>query len=303
MGEIKKNPWIAEWLRSKGLKVVEHDGWQDRSRPESSGSFNPQGVMVHHDASPNGPSPSLPAYCIKGRPPLTPGPLCHFWVAYDGTWHVLAAGRANHAGLGGAGEAANSSASWIPKNSGNAYTYGIEVDHTTGETWPKAQYESLVKGVAALMLLLGKSNADRVTSHKEYAPGRKTDPHGINMNVFRSQVERAMATAQSKPRPPVKPKPKPNVPKPREIVDLSNVRPMKRNADVAVVQKALIKLGFHIPLIEQGKAKPGLFAEQTRRAYAAFQRSLGYKGRDADGVPGMQSLTKLGLKADFRVVR
>ena len=38
--------------------------------------------------------------------------------------------------------------------------------------------------------------------------------------------------------------------------------------------------------------------------YAAWQRRLGYRGKDADGVPGRVSLTKLGRKTGrFRVVR
>jgi N-acetyl-anhydromuramyl-L-alanine amidase AmpD len=298
MGEIKKNPYIAEWLRAKGLKVVEYPGWEERSRPASTGSFNPQGIMIHHDASPKGPSPALPRYCAEVGSPTNPPPVCHLWVAYDGTWHVLAAGRANHAGLGGGADAAPS-ARWIPRNSGNAYTYGIEVDHTTGEIWPRAQYESLVKGVAALVQLMGQGSAERVTSHKEYAPGRKIDPHGINMDVFRSQVQRALTPA-SKPKPPVKPKPKP---KPLPVVNLRNVQPGKTNSDVTVLQKALMKAGYDIPLLRSGRAEYGYFGAQTKHAYALWQRKLGFRGKDADGRPGLQSLTRLGRKTGFKAAR
>ena len=47
----------------------------------------------------------------------------------------------------------------------------------------------------------------------------------------------------------------------------------------------------------------GSFGTATVTAYAAFQRGLGFTGADADGVPGLVSLTKLGRRHAFRVVR
>ncbi|BEL10454.1 peptidoglycan-binding protein [Actinoplanes sichuanensis] len=38
----------------------------------------------------------------------------------------------------------------------------------------------------------------------------------------------------------------------------------------------------------------GYFGTQTVSAYAAYQRSLGYSGLDANGLPGLTSLTRLG---------
>lgn len=40
----------------------------------------------------------------------------------------------------------------------------------------------------------------------------------------------------------------------------------------------------------------------TIRDYAEYQRSLGYKGSDADGIAGKESLTALGKKYGFRVI-
>ena len=37
----------------------------------------------------------------------------------------------------------------------------------------------------------------------------------------------------------------------------------------------------------------GIFGPLTLSAYSAWQRSLGYTGKDADGVPGKASLSKL----------
>jgi peptidoglycan hydrolase-like protein with peptidoglycan-binding domain len=46
----------------------------------------------------------------------------------------------------------------------------------------------------------------------------------------------------------------------------------------------------------------GHFGTVTKSAYAAYQRSLGYTGLDANGLPGRTSLTKLGV-GRFDVVR
>jgi hypothetical protein len=46
----------------------------------------------------------------------------------------------------------------------------------------------------------------------------------------------------------------------------------------------------------------GAFGSMTVAAYATWQRRLGYGGSDADGIPGMTSLSKLGAKYGFRVI-
>ncbi|MDQ1287261.1 MAG: hypothetical protein QG622_826 [Actinomycetota bacterium] len=46
----------------------------------------------------------------------------------------------------------------------------------------------------------------------------------------------------------------------------------------------------------------GYFGTQTITAYAAYQRSLGYTGTDANGLPGATSLTRLGA-GRYRVIR
>ena len=47
----------------------------------------------------------------------------------------------------------------------------------------------------------------------------------------------------------------------------------------------------------------GSLGTMFKAGYAAWQRSLGYHGRDADGVPGMVSLTKLGQRTGKFTVR
>ncbi|MFG2352729.1 peptidoglycan-binding protein [Streptomyces sp. NPDC048521] len=79
-------------------------------------------------------------------------------------------------------------------------------------------------------------------------------------------------------------------------VSLANVRPDLTNADIVVVQEALMAVGHHL----LGGAD-GNFGRQTRAAYAEEQRDQGFSGHDADGIPGCQSLTELGRKGGFTV--
>ncbi|MFJ8085808.1 peptidoglycan DD-metalloendopeptidase family protein [Streptomyces sp. NPDC096205] len=72
-------------------------------------------------------------------------------------------------------------------------------------------------------------------------------------------------------------------------VALAKVRFGQRNDDVRLVQQALIKRGRKIP-----DGPTGLFGQQTKAAYRAEQLAQGFKGADADGVPGCTSLTALG---------
>lgn len=80
------------------------------------------------------------------------------------------------------------------------------------------------------------------------------------------------------------------------MVALSNVRFGKHNDDVKTIQKALIAVGMKIPA-----GATGFFGEQTRSAYEAWQRKLGFTGSAADGFPGCSSLAKLGARAGFVV--
>ncbi|TQE33203.1 peptidoglycan-binding protein [Streptomyces ipomoeae] len=64
--------------------------------------------------------------------------------------------------------------------------------------------------------------------------------------------------------------------------------------EVRLVENALVAEG----LLERRWAD-GSFGSKTKTAYAAWQRRLGYTGDDADGIPGLQSLTQLANKHGF----
>lgn len=183
--------WLADVLRAAKLSVVEVPGWQTRGRPHTTGGSDPRAIVVHHDASPMGYSPAEVNVIEDGRSDL-PGPLAQLWLDDHGVWHVVAAGRCNHAGLGDG---------WgvIPKDSGNTYAIGIEIDHTVGEAWSPELYASLVTGIAALARYMKIDVRKAVCGHKEYAPGRKIDPAGIDLDKLRSDsMAQAVKLANAK---------------------------------------------------------------------------------------------------------
>jgi hypothetical protein len=69
--------------------------------------------------------------------------------------------------------------------------------------------------------------------------------------------------------------------------------------DVLLVEHALAKVGYMaVSLVD------GSFGTITKGAYAAWQRACGYRGLDANGIPGQDSLTKLAVRTGlFRVVK
>jgi hypothetical protein len=125
--------------------------------------------------------------------------------------------------------------------------------------------------------------------------GWSEDINGVR--VWRPTAARAPARAPAAARKPVRVKP---------LVDASVVAKYARSgrgapgsSGVLIVQAALAReiSGY------SNAGGPGYFGPRTRRAYAAWQRRLGYSGSDADGIPGFGSLSKLGAKYGFRVQR
>lgn len=173
-------PWLADVLRAEGVSVVEEGNWQGRYRP---GDFNPIGVLWHHTAgsttSASNPYPSL-NICINGRPDLA-GPLCHALVDYFGVFHVISAGRANHAG------AARASGP-IPAGDGNTMLVGWEIDYNgVSQSMSAAQYNASLKATAAVLRRLGR-DASYARGHRETSTTGKIDPAFCDLDVMRSDV-------------------------------------------------------------------------------------------------------------------
>lgn len=239
--------WLADVLRDAGLKVAEQPGWQDRGRgPMSTVS----GVICHHTATAApGIMPSL-KLVTQGRSDLA-GPLCHLGLGRDGTWFVVAAGRANHAGGG----------SWKGVIDGNSTFIGVEAENagTGKEPWPDVQMDAYRRGVAAILKKLG-ADASMCCGHKEYAPKRKIDPN-FDMDEFRAGVAAIMAGGA-----PVRP--------PIPAAD-DKARPtLRRGASGDAVKIVQAKVGV---------ADDGSFGPATEAAVREFQRKHGLV---PDGIVG-----------------
>lgn len=78
-------------------------------------------------------------------------------------------------------------------------------------------------------------------------------------------------------------------PKPKVSVKLHKLKPGKTAGSVGIVRRRLRRKGI--------KAGYGFkFDQKFRDAYQRWQHRLGYKGADANGIPGRTSLQKLNLR-------
>jgi N-acetyl-anhydromuramyl-L-alanine amidase AmpD len=252
--------WLSQVLLDAGLRVAEQPGWKTRGRGDVGTT---KGVICHHTAgSLAGNMPSL-RIVTEGRADL-PGPLAQLCLGRDGTFFVVAAGRANHAGRG----------NWQGLTSGNTNFIGIEAEntgHTSGpkaEPWPAIQMDAYRRGVAAILKTVG-ANAIMCCGHKEYAlpQGRKTDPT-FDMDDFRMRVAAIMAG---------------NAPNPSIIpaADETGSPTLRRGDEGDLVEEIQATVGADVT---------GKFDAVTEAAVRAFQR---LKGLVPDGIVGPRTWATL----------
>jgi peptidoglycan hydrolase-like protein with peptidoglycan-binding domain len=175
--------WLAQVLQDAGLKVSAVNGWETRGFGDVGEIF---GVICHHTGTLNPKRLNMPTLnsLRDGRKASAkleglPGPLAQLGLARDGTFFVIAAGKAIHAGKGS-----------FMGISGNARFIGIEAENegSMGDfPWPAVQLDAYQRGVAAILKHLGKDSSF-CCGHKEYAPKRKPDP-SLNMKEFRVAVQ------------------------------------------------------------------------------------------------------------------
>jgi len=265
---VPRDTGIAARLRAKGLKVVEVAGWQTRG----SDSFNPRGSVDHHTAGPrSGNVPSLNV-CINGRTGL-PGPLCNVLVARDNTCYVIAAGRANHAGIGGWGGL-----------TGNSSVFGVERENVGNgsEPWTLEQYDVAAKVHAALISVHG-GRFDLVCEHKEWAPRRKIDAFGVDGNVMRQLVRDRLSMTPTNPAVPVAPKPPSNFL--QEVHKAAAGRPIVKQGDKGPWVKDLQE-GINQIVGKKVLTPDGAFGAETTKWVKQFQKD---RGLPADGVVGTKT--------------
>lgn len=305
-------------LRAEGLTVVEVGSWRTHNR-NHKGPWGPlHGVMIHHTAGGESGSTEVIRDGYEGLP----GPLSQGLIHKNGTVDVVGWGRCNHAGTGDPEVFAAVKAETYPLPptdvhdgesgvDGNAHFIGYEcVNLGNGkDPWPAIQLEAIARAAAAVCRFYGW-NVNSVIRHMDWSDW-KVDPKGINWTNMRARIEVILAgkpnatpmdgsvpTDPGPPKPPAKP-----VVSVRSIIAASRRDPglpqggTTSAAQVKPVEQALARLGFL-----NSAWVDGSFGTRTVSAYAAFQRSLGYRGRDADGIPGKASLTALGARSGLFTV-
>lgn len=189
---MPRQPWlmdvIADEFRGvKGFRVDAYPGWETRGRPV----FEPEGVMDHHTGA--GAYNNLLRYMAVG--PVHP-PLCNYATSRPNRGvvrvTVVAAGRANHAGVG--------ELPWRrgQGSTGNFRTFGAEHQNDGRQPWPSQQVEAIRRVDAALLKAMGRDTA-YMLDHKTYAPTRKVDRHSTDVASERRAVAKLMQPAPTDP--------------------------------------------------------------------------------------------------------
>lgn len=146
----------------------------------------------------------------------------------------------------------------------------------------------------------GSAEGDGV--YKRKRARRDANVYGYGYPKFAEGIKSAdPAWAKDAPKAPKPPKAKP-------VVDLSNIRAARKadmpapdghvthKTDVLRVEKALNAEG-----LLAAKYVDGSWGTKTQDGYDAFRRAEGYKGADAKGDVGKESLSKLGAKHGWTV--
>src|SRR3954470_8271502 len=291
-------------LKAEGLTVNEHTGWRTHNRDTATGkTFGPViGVLIHHTAGQNDRE-----ICYNGRSDL-PGPLCHSWLGKTAGLWMIGSGRANHAGLADLDvlNALRAESSPLPKDDqanadGNDVLYGLEIENRgdSKDPYPDAQYRQAVLWAAAICRAHGWTEKS-VAGHKECQPG-KIDP-SFDMDTFRADVKKQLATKPGgTATTPTPSKPKVDL---SRLVSAAKTDPGAKQGHITymtgvnLTEAALVKLGY----LARTYAGDGSFGTTTVAAYSRWQKSLGYTGADANGIPGQTSLTKLGKQTGLFTV-
>lgn len=207
-------------LRAAGVVVHETAGWITTGYAQQD-LQQIRGVLWHHTATNRArflsdPAPTL-NMCKYGRTsPYLPPPLCNMLFDRNGEIWMIATGVANHAGYG--------SAPGIPKNMGNHYLIGIEMESSgiAPWDWTPAQLKMAPIVGAALekRYMQNLPPEERLQlGHLEYSSEGKIDPAGWpgGMNGLRASINKILAAPA--PKPPVQ-KDEFDMATPEQVVDL-----------------------------------------------------------------------------------
>jgi len=299
-----------------GVRFKEMNNCSTIGRPWDSN--NPLVGHVHHHTSTPSATGKTGCPTLEWVMTAFSKPAANAIIGRDGVVYICSWGSCFHSGLGGPWK----SRGLGEGNVGHYRLWGTEIDDPgVGKTITAAQIESIGRMDSAFMEVCGWdkyalinhadwTDAGKWLMNPQGQPdgpagkydGRKND---TLRQYYSAEFWRTNA-AKYGPKPPVPPVPPP-VTKPR--VSLSKVQAAAK-ADpnlphgtttypkgVRVVEEAL-----HKERLLTWAWVDGSYGNRTVSAYANWQKQLGYSGTDANGIPGLISLTKLGNKYGFTVI-
>ena len=285
---------LGQYLIAEGVPTSDHPV---PGRPTSVSWDRPRFIVVHHFVGSEDPGDIGRQVDFLKTGKQYP-PNSQLYVDVLGMTHVICEERAGQKEPGRATHMGGGSYPDIPKDRGNEVCVGIECQNTGYHPLrdQKVLYQALIRLIAALCKRYGLTHHE-VIGHKEYNPG-KVDPRD-DMDVIRADVKRALEGNSDTDR---------DKPERKPVVSLAAVRDsavkdppapggtFTNKDDVLVVERALRSEG-----LLDSQYVDGHFGTKTISAYSEWQQRLGYTGKDADGVPGKTSLTRLGGKYGFAV--
>lgn len=139
----------------------------------------------------------------------------------------------------------------------------------------------------------------------DWTPGRSLDEmhleisKGVSYSMIKSVMDKLKIRSDGTISKGIIPSP---APASWPTVSVSSVQPKMKNSQVKTVQKALSKAGL-LAAKDIPTDAESTFGPKTMAAYAAWQRRCGFTGTDANGKPGLISLTYLGNKYGFKAKR
>ena len=302
--DLRNLPVLLSALKAPFEEV---EGWKSRTIDQNA-TWDCEWVVNHHTANPTAHAHESLNWLVQGGLPGVRAPYAHALVGREPKIFLIAAGRANHAGRGGPFRS-------VPKDSMNAYGYGIEVE-APGRAldFAPGQFEVMCKLNAAVLWIVGR-DVDRVIRHKDWTDGgidgvpwlptrgRKVDVR-YSLDAIRAATRSYMKQLAAMGTPPVQPPAKPVVYLSHILEAIKKDQPAPtghttHKSEVLTVEKALNKQGLLASAYVDGSAGTVSFGDGS--AYQKWQVQCGYHGKDADGIPGMESLSRLGRKYGFTV--
>lgn len=306
---------IKQAFIDHGVKFKEMKGCTTIGRPWDA--QNPLVGHVHHHTSTPSATGNTGAPTLEWILTAFNKPAANALVGRDGIVYICSWGSCWHSGLGGPWK----SRGLGEGNVGHLRLWGTEIDDPgESKTITAAQIESVGRMDAAFLALTGWdkyaliNHADWTDAGKWLmdANGKPDGPAGkyegrkndtlrqyYSADFWRTNAAKysLVKPVPAPPKPaPVPPKPVPAPPKGASKVSVKAVQKNKKNQQVVTVQNALKSEGLYKGAVDS------VFGPSTVAAYSAWQKKLGYTGTDADGAPGIKSLTELGKKYKFSVV-